>query len=158
MPLHIPSSCRHWGNRPHDPRKSAFIFYYPVSGRCVCMSNNSFAPILGHGSAIISHNGKLILIWHCLHIPDLHNPLCSLRAHQRQHGCGYIGMYGLGMYVFFLSFNFEVDTATDCHLQYEPISRQTTLGQLDCVQPKFSHTPFCYHCQGPFRPACYHLT
>jgi hypothetical protein len=83
------------------PNKSSFISYYPVSGRCVCMGNNSFAPILGHGSAIISLNRKLILIWHCLHVSDLCNPPYSLYTHHCQQGCGYIGMNGLGMYVFF---------------------------------------------------------
>jgi hypothetical protein len=40
------------------------------------------------------------------------------------------------MYVSFLTFNLEVDTATDCHLQYEPIRCSTGLADLDYVQPK----------------------
>ena len=60
------------------PHKSAFISYYPVLGRRVCMGNNFFALILGYGSAIISLNGKKILICRCLHVPDLHSPLHSL--------------------------------------------------------------------------------
>ena len=72
--------------------KSVFISYRPVSGHGVRMGNNSFAPILGSGSAIIAINGKRILIRECLHVPALCNPLYSLRAHQRQHGCGFIGM------------------------------------------------------------------
>ena len=44
------------------PEKSAFISYYPVLGRRVRMGNNLFAPILGHGTAVISLNGKKILI------------------------------------------------------------------------------------------------
>ncbi len=79
------------------PDKSAFISYSPVEGRRVRIGNNSFAPILGHGTAIISLNGKKILMRNCLHVPDLHHPLYSLRAHQRQRGCGFIGMYSLGM-------------------------------------------------------------
>ena len=63
------------------PDKAAFISYYPVSGRRVRMGNNSFAPIAGKGSAIISLNGKKILLRDCLHVPDLRNPLYSLRAH-----------------------------------------------------------------------------
>ncbi len=100
------------------------------------MGNNSFAPILGYGSAIISLNGKKVLIRDCLHVPDLRNPLYSLRAHQRQQGCSFIGMYGLGMYVFFPTFILEVDTATDCHLQYEPVRGSTGLADLDYLQPK----------------------
>jgi len=118
------------------PDKLAFISYHLVSGRWVCMGNNSFVPIAGYGTAIILLNGKKILIRDCLHIPDLRNPLYSLHAHQRQRGCGLIGMFGLGMHVFFPTFILEVDTATDCHLQYKPISRNTLLSNLDYVQPK----------------------
>jgi hypothetical protein len=46
-------------------------------------------------------------------------------------------MYGLGIYVFFPTFILEVDTATDCHLQYAPLGWTTTLADLDYVQPKF---------------------
>ncbi len=120
------------------PDKSAFISYYPVSGCQIYMSNSSFATILGHGSAIISLNGKMILIRHCLHVQDLCNPLYSLQAYKRQQGCGYIRMYGLGMYVFFPMFILEVDIATNCHHQYEPIDHQISLDQLDYVQPKCS--------------------
>ena len=44
------------------PDKAAFISYYPVTGRRVRMGNNSFARIAGTGSAIISLNGKKILL------------------------------------------------------------------------------------------------
>ncbi len=121
------------------PDKSAFISYPPVTGRCrrhcVCMGNNSFAPILGTGSAVIALNGKRILIRDCLHVPALCNPLYSLCAHQCQHGCGFIGMHDLGMYVFFPSFIVEVNTTTDCHLSYEPIGRSSTMPSINYVQP-----------------------
>jgi hypothetical protein len=121
------------------PKKTAFISYTPVMGQRVRMGNNSFASIIGKGSAIISLNSNKTLICDCLHVPDLWNPLYSLRAHQRQHGCGHIGMYGLGVYVFFPSFIIEVDTATNCHLRYQPLGRTLGLADLDYVQPK--HTP-----------------
>ena len=117
--------------------KSACISYHPVSGRRVWMGNNSFAPILGHGTAVISLNGKKILIRDCLHVPDLRNPLYGLWAHQRQRGCGFIGMYGLGMHVFFPIIIMEVNTATDCHLHYAQIGRSCGLPDLDYVQSKF---------------------
>ena len=117
------------------PEKSAFISYRPVNGRRVRMGNNSFAPILGSGSAVISINGKHILIRECLHVPALRNPLYSLHAHQRQYGCGFIGMQGLGMFVFFPSFIVEVDTAVDCHLSYAALGRTCPLSDLHYVQP-----------------------
>ena len=116
------------------PDKSAFISYHPVSGRRVRMGNNSFAPILGHGTAVISLNGKKIFIRDCLHVPDLRNPLYSLWAHQRQRGCGFIGMYSLGMDVFFPNFIMEVNTAADCHLLYAPVRHSCSLPGLDYVQ------------------------
>ena len=118
------------------PDRSAFISYRLVSGRRVQMGNNSFAPILGVGSAIISLNGKKVLIRDCLHVPELRQPLYSLRAHQRQQGCGFLGMKDLGVFVIFPTFILEVDTTTDCHLIYEPCGPTVPLIQLDYVQPK----------------------
>ncbi len=57
------------------PDKSAFISYYPIKERRVCMGNISFALILGYRTAIISLNGKKILVRDGLHVPDLRNPL-----------------------------------------------------------------------------------
>jgi hypothetical protein len=118
------------------PDKSAFISYYqPVESCCVRMGNNLFAPILGKGSAIISVNKEQILIRDCLHVPALRKPLFSLHAHQRQYGCGFVGMHELGIFVFFPSFIVEEDMAMDCHLSYKPIGRSCTLSSLDYVQP-----------------------
>jgi hypothetical protein len=69
------------------PDKLAFISHCPVDGCWVRMGNNSLAQIRGHGMAIISLNGKKILIRDCLHISDLRNPLYSLWAYQHQRGC-----------------------------------------------------------------------
>ncbi len=117
------------------PDKSAFNSYRPVTGRRVRMGNNLFAPILGTGSAVIALKGKHILIRDCLQVPALCNPLYSLRAHQCQHGCGFIGMHNLGMYIFFPSFIVEVNTTTDCHLSYKPIGWSSTMSSIDYVQP-----------------------
>jgi hypothetical protein len=113
------------------PDKSAFISHRPVVNHRVRMGNNSFAPILGTGSAVFAVNGKHILIQNFLHVPALRNPLYSLRANQPQHGCGFLEMHNLGIYIFFPTFIVEVDTATDCHLSYEPIGRSGTLPSLD---------------------------
>ncbi len=88
------------------------------------------------------HHSNLIewkknLICECLHVPELQNPLYSLCAHQQQRGCGFIGINGLGMHVFFPSFILEVNTATDHHLYYEHIGQACRLADLDYVQPKY---------------------
>ncbi len=119
------------------PDKSAFISYRLCSGQQVHMGNNSFMPILGTGTAIISFNRKKILIRDCLHVPALRNPLYSLRAHQQhQKGCGFLGLYGMGVYVFFPPFILEVNTAVDYHLSYEPLGWSATQLSLDYVQPR----------------------
>lgn len=84
------------------------------------MGDNSFAPILGSGSAVINMNGKCILIRDCLHVTAL---------------CGFIGMQGLGICVFFPSFIVKVNTATDCHLTYAPVGQSSTMSLQDYVQP-----------------------
>ncbi len=117
------------------PDKSAFVSYTLVAGHRIRMGNNLFALIAGKGSAIILLNNKKILIQDCLHVLDLRNPHYSLRAHQRQRGCSHIGMHGIGMHVFFPTYIIEVDTATDCHLQYQPLGRSIGLNDLDYIQP-----------------------
>jgi hypothetical protein len=57
------------------PNRGAFIFYKSVHGLRVHMGNNSFAPVLGRGMAIISLNGQRLLIRHVLHVPELRIPL-----------------------------------------------------------------------------------
>ena len=63
------------------PDRSAFISYKAIQNLCVRMGNNSFALVLGRGTAIISLNGQRILIRHVLHVLALWVPLYSLRAH-----------------------------------------------------------------------------
>ncbi len=117
------------------PDKSTFKSYCPCSGQHVCMGNNLFAPILGLGTAIISLNGNKILIRDCLHVPTLQNPLYSLRAYQQcQKSCGFLGLYGMGMFNFFPLFILEVDTAVNCHLSYEPLGCLASLSSLNYVQ------------------------
>ncbi|KAL7525339.1 hypothetical protein ACHAWF_001311, partial [Thalassiosira exigua] len=63
-------------------------------------------------------------------------PLYSLRAHQKQRGCGFFGACDQGIYVYFPGFVLEVDTSSDCLLSYCPIGRAARLPDLDYVQPK----------------------
>ena len=76
------------------------------------MGNQSYSPVLGKGTAIIQLNGRQILIRDVLHVPVLHQPLYSLRAHHCQHGCGFIGSADMGgMFVYFPTFVLKVDTS-----------------------------------------------
>ena len=66
------------------PYKSAFIVYRAVHDLCVRMVYQTYAPVLGKLSAIISLNGKYLLVGEILHVPNPDTPLCTLRTHQRQ--------------------------------------------------------------------------
>ena len=76
------------------------------------MGDKALAPILGRGTAVISLNGKTVLERSCLHVLSLRNTLYSLRNHQTQHECGYIGNEDMGgLYVYFPAFAMTVDTS-----------------------------------------------
>ncbi len=83
------------------PDCAAFISYKSVHNLCVWMGNNSYAPVLGQGTAIISLNGKCLLIWNVLHLLALQVPLYSLRAHICNCRCGFLGSFDTGMQVYF---------------------------------------------------------
>ena len=122
------------------PDKSTFISYKLVSNLQVHMGNNSFLPVLGRGTAIISLNGQWVLVWNALHVPRLVVPLYSLRAHCLQRGCGFIGASGVGILVYFHSFVLTVDTSKDCHLAFESLGRSALLDILHYVQPRCALT------------------
>jgi hypothetical protein len=98
------------------PNRSAFISYKAVCNLRVQMGNNSYAPVLGRGTAIILLNGQPLLIQNVLHVPALHIPLYSLRAHICHRGCGFVSRYKTGMHVYFPGVVPSVDTSTNCHL------------------------------------------
>ena len=105
------------------------------------MGNKTYAPVLGRGTAIISLNGRNVLVCDTLHVPGLRIPLYSLRAHHCQHGCGFIGAESMGgMYVWFPTFLITVDTANDCLLSYHPLGRFTKLTNCHYVQPRVTPT------------------
>ncbi len=124
------------------PDRSAFISYKAIWNLHVRMGNNSFAPVLGRGTAIISLNGQCILIHHVLHVLALWVPLYSLRAHLRQRGCGFVGCHDTGMHVYFPGLVLSVDTPTDCHLTYEPLGKSAPLSTLHYVQPRCPPTTY----------------
>ena len=112
------------------PDKSAFISCKRISNLQVRMGNNSFLPVLGRGTVIISLNSQRVLVRHALHIPGLAVPLYSLRVHLKQSGCSFLGTFEPGMLVYFPSFVLSVDTSSGCHLSYEPLGSSTLLESL----------------------------
>ena len=124
------------------PDRLAFISYKAIRNLHVCMGNNSFAPVLGRGTAIISLNGQRILIHHVLHVPALRVPLYSLRAHLCQRGYGFVGSHDTDMHVYFPSLVLSVDASTNCHLTYEPFGKSAPLSTLHYVQPHCPPTTY----------------
>ncbi len=118
------------------PNKLAFISYKSIPNLQVWMGNNSFLPVLGHGTTIISLNGQRVLVCNALHVPGLAVPLYSLRTHLKQHGCGFLGTFEAGMLVYFPRFVLLVDTSSNCHLSYEPLGQAAPLDTLHYMQPR----------------------
>jgi hypothetical protein len=118
------------------PNRLAFISYKSVRSLRVRMGNNSYATVLGRGTAIISLNGQRLLIHNVLHVPALRVPLYSLRAHLRQRGCGFVGSFDTGMHVYFPGVVLSVDMSTDCHPSYESLGKSAPLSSLHYVQPR----------------------
>ena len=118
------------------PDRAAFVSYHR-SDRRVRMASNTYAPVLGEGTAVISLNGHNVLIRNALHVPALRKPLYSLRAHVKQKGCGFIGDEGLGgMLVYFPTFCLSVDLTVDSHLDYRTVGRAVPLSRIDYGQPR----------------------
>ena len=117
------------------PEWSEIISHHPVTNISVRMGIKALVPVLGKGTALISLNGKLILVRNVLHVPTLRTPLYSLRKHLTQRGCGFLCDDSLrGLFVSFPNFVLAVDTTKDCHLSYKPVGRKAALHNLDYFQ------------------------
>jgi hypothetical protein len=71
----------------------------------------------------------------CITFPDSRCPFYSLRAHLKQPGHGFFGIFEAGMLVYFPTFVLLVDTSMDCHLSYEPLGHSAPLSKLQYLQP-----------------------
>ncbi len=126
--------CGHRGNRSHVPQQAGLYLFKSIPNLQVWMDNNSFLPVLGCGTAIISLNGQRVLVRNALQVPGLMVPLYSICAHLKQHGCGFLGTFKAGMLVNFPWFVLSVDTSSDCHLSYKPLGRAAPLDTLHYMQ------------------------
>ncbi len=126
--------------------RSTFISYKLVSNLRASMGNNSYAPVLGQGTVIISLNSQRLLIHKVLHLPVLWVPLYSLCAHIRQPRCGFLGSYKMEIYVYFPGVVLSIDTSTDCHLSYAPLSKSPPLPTLHYIHLQCAHTTYPTEC------------
>eukprot|EP00804_Cyclotella_cryptica_P022103 CCRYP_011581-RA/>CCRYP_011581-RA protein AED:0.10 eAED:0.05 QI:0/0/0/1/0/0/6/0/1337 len=116
------------------PDYSAFISYRRQHNRWVTLGDTTKVPILGEGTAKIKLNGKTIILRRCLHVPELRNPLYSLRRHRHMPGCGTYSDYDHGAFILFPRFTLQIDDT-------EPIGRTGDHLPLDYVEPRVYSPP-----------------
>lgn len=102
----------------HD--KSTFISYTRIPNLQVWMGNNSYLPVLGLGTPIISLNGQQVLVHHALHVPC---PQCGGSSLQPSHSLQATRLrfhryFGFGYFCFiflFFSFRSTLLWTASCH-------------------------------------------
>eukprot|EP00804_Cyclotella_cryptica_P014487 CCRYP_004816-RA/>CCRYP_004816-RA protein AED:0.72 eAED:0.72 QI:0/-1/0/1/-1/1/1/0/939 len=122
------------------PDYSAFLSYRRQSNRFVTLGDTTKLPILGEGSAKVKLNGKVIILRRCLHVPDLRNPLYSLRQHRKMPGCGTYSDFDHGAFILFPRFTLQIDDTVDNIISYEPIGNSAPNVKIDYCQPRH-YTP-----------------
>jgi hypothetical protein len=90
---------------------------------------------MGKGSAKIMLNDKVILLRSVLHVPQLQEPLYSLRRHSQMPECGYFSSFDTGSHLLFPTFVLEIDTSIDNILDFQSIGPSHSSG-LDYAEPR----------------------
>ncbi|MGH3054873.1 MAG: hypothetical protein ACRDL7_07830, partial [Gaiellaceae bacterium] len=107
------------------PDQSAFVSYIPSEGAAVTLADKSRVSCRGHGRAVISLDGHIIMLSDCLHVPDLRAPLYSVRQHRRLPGCAFIADHRQCLLTF-PSFFVTIDDSDDCVIPYRLIGTTST--------------------------------
>ena len=123
------------------PDYDTFSSYKRLVGKFVTLGDDTRLPILGIGTAIYRLNGRVMKTRNALHVPDLRNPLFSVRLHRRRFGCGAYSSYKVGSFILFPEFSLEVDDSQDNLVSYESIGRSYT-GPIHYSEPRDTvHSP-----------------
>ena len=101
----------------------AFLSIRKCDHKFVTLGDESVVPVLGQGTAVISLNGKTILVRNALYVPALRAPLYSLRKHKTMPGCGTFSFHGLGSHILFPQFTLKTDDSVDSLVSYKSIVR-----------------------------------
>jgi hypothetical protein len=118
----------------------AFVSYRRCHNEFVTLGDETQLKIYGRGTARFLLNDKLIEVRDALHVPDLRNPLYSLRRHRHMSGCGYYSQYGVGSFILFPAFTIEVDDSSDNLVSFQAVGRSTNR-KLDYREPKQTACP-----------------
>jgi hypothetical protein len=126
----------------------AFKTYRPQRNRTVKLGDNSTLQIAGEGTAIFPLNNKVIKVRNALHVPDLRQPLYSLRKHKTMPGCGTFSHNNVGSFILFPSFVLCIDDSIDNIVTYKSIGRSQPTLLPDYTEPRHTsvnatttHTP-----------------
>eukprot|EP00956_Cyclotella_meneghiniana_P017367 scaffold28205_cov85-Cyclotella_meneghiniana.AAC.4 len=115
--------------------------YHKCSNKFVQLGDSTELPIHGYGTAKFSLNGHVILVRNALHVPDLTDPLYSLRQHRFMKGCGFFSHYDSGAFLLFPDFTVKVDDRVDCLLNFKAIGRSKS-PPIEYAEPRDSHPAF----------------
>ena len=118
------------------PDYKAFNSYRTQVGRTVTLGDKSTVPIAGEGTATFSINGKVITVRNALHVPDLRQPLYSLRKHKSMPGCGTFSHSDVGSLILFPNFILDIDDSIDNIITYKSIGRQQPIYLSDYIEPR----------------------
>jgi hypothetical protein len=119
------------------PDYMAFNSYRKHSHRTVKLGDKSTLRIAGEGTATFSLNGKVITVRNALHVPDLRQPLYSLRKHKTMPGCGtFSHHHDVGSFILFPDFVLRIDDSIDNLVTYKSIGRQKPHRRPDYVEPR----------------------
>eukprot|EP00956_Cyclotella_meneghiniana_P017958 scaffold29652_cov22-Cyclotella_meneghiniana.AAC.1 len=123
------------------PDYNTFVSYHPCHNITVQLGDSTELPILGYGTAKFSLNGHVILVRNALHVPDLTDPLYSLRQHRFMQGCGVFSHHDSGAFLLFPDFAIKIDDRVDCLLHFKAIGRQSS-PKLAYAEPRSSSPAF----------------
>lgn len=106
------------------PDYLAFLSYVSCKDWWVTLGDNSRLRIAGTGTAKLSLNGKVIILHDMLHVPELQNPLDSLRKYKAIPGCRTFSYFGVGSYIMFSRFTLCINDSVDNLVSYRLVGRQ----------------------------------
>jgi hypothetical protein len=122
------------------PDRQAFISYHPTPNCYVELGDGTKLKQVAKGTAKVLLNNKVILLRNVLHVPQLNEPLYSLRCHSQLPECGYFSSYETGSHLLFPSFVLEIDTSVDNILDYQSLGASDT-DHIDYAEPRIYPKP-----------------
>ena len=123
------------------PDYATFVSYHKCSNKFVQLSDSTELPIHSYGTAKFSLNRHVVLVCNALHVPDLTDPLYSLRQHCFMEGCSFFSQYDSGAFLLFPSFSIKIDDSVDCLLNFKPIGLAKSK-PIEYAEPRLSIPSF----------------